>query len=270
MTASTNNPILGQAVTFTAQVNSTGGTPSGTVQLLDGTTSLGTITLSSGSATLTTSTLGVGNHSIVAVYSGNSNFAPSTSSAVSLTIPAPSYQISVQSPTLSLKAGDTTGNTDLVSVVPSNGFSGTVNLTCLVTYTGSGTASFAPTCTLAPAAVQVAGATANSTLSVLTTLPHLTQARQSAQFLLPNFRWSSGILLAFLLCAVRPRITASCWNLLTAILAATTCLCVLVGCGGKTPPPVGTTQGSYNITISASSNITVASPAPVVISLTIN
>jgi Bacterial Ig-like domain (group 3) len=250
-------------------VNSTGGTPSGTVQFLDGTTSLGTATLSSGSAILTTSTLGVGNHTIVAVYSGNSNFAPSTSSAVNLTIPAPSYQISVQSPTLSLKAGDTTGNTDLVSVVPSNGFSGTVNLTCLVTYTGSGTASFTPACTLAPAAVQVSGATANSTLSVLTTLPHLTQARNSAPVFLPNFRWGSGILLACLFCTLRPRLRSS-WRLLIAIFGATTFLCVLVGCAGKTTPPVGTTQGSYNITISASSNPSVASPAPIVISLTLN
>jgi hypothetical protein len=169
------------------------------------------------------------------VYSGNSNFAPSTSSAVNLTIPAPSCQISVQSPTLSLKAGDTTGNTDLVSVVPSNGFSGTVNLTCLVTYTGSGTASFTPTCTLAPAAVQVSGATANSTLSILTTLPHLTQARNSAPVFLPNFRWGSGILLACLFCTLRPRFRSS-WRLLIAIFGATTFLCVLVGRAGKLLP----------------------------------
>ena len=126
-----------------------------------------------------------------------------------------------------------------------------------------------PTCTLAPAAVQVSGATANSTLSVLTTLPHLTQARNSASLFLPNFRWGSGILLACLFCTLRPRFRSS-WRLLIAIFGATTFLCVLAGFAGKTTPPVGTTQGSYNITISASSNPTVASPAPVVVSLTIN
>lgn len=269
LTASTGSPILGQMITFTAKVNGTAGAPSGTVQFLDGTTSLGTIALSSGVASFTTSTLGGGNHSIAAVYSGDSNFAPSTSSAINFTIPQPSYQISVQSSTLTLKAGATTGNTNLVSVVPLNGFTGTVTLACTVAYTGSGTASFTPTCSLAPAAVQIAGGTATSTLSILTTLPHLTRARNSAPVGPPHFKLGSGILLALLLCTVRSRVRFS-WKILSAILVATSCLMVLVGCSGKSPAPVSTTPGTYSITISATSNTTVVNPNPAVVSLTVN
>jgi hypothetical protein len=138
-----------------------------------------------------------------------------------------------------------------------------------VSYSGSGTASFSPTCSLAPAAVQVAGSTATSTLSVLTTLPHLAQARNSAPFAPPHFKLSSGILLALLLCTVRPRVRSS-WKILSAILVATTGLIVLAGCGGKAPTPVGTTPGVYLITISASSNTAATTPNPVTVGLTVN
>ena len=88
LTSGTNPSVSGQSVTFTATVAAASpgsGTPTGTVNFLDGTTTIGTGTLnSSGVATFSTSTLtSVGTHSITAVYSGDTNFATSTSSAVS-------------------------------------------------------------------------------------------------------------------------------------------------------------------------------------------
>ena len=57
--------------------------PTGTVTFEDGATILGTGTLDgSGKTTYTTSALSVGSHSITAVYSGDSNFAGSASSAI--------------------------------------------------------------------------------------------------------------------------------------------------------------------------------------------
>ena len=53
------------------------------MSFFDGTTQIGTGNLSAGVATLTTSTLSAGSHSITAVYSGDSSFVTSTSSAVS-------------------------------------------------------------------------------------------------------------------------------------------------------------------------------------------
>jgi hypothetical protein len=80
---SNSNPVLITfPVTFTETVASTAGTPSGSVGFYDGTTLLGSVTLSSGVASYTTSSLAVGTHSITAVYSGDSNFAIVTSSAV--------------------------------------------------------------------------------------------------------------------------------------------------------------------------------------------
>jgi hypothetical protein len=86
LASSLNPSTFGAAVTFTATVTSTGGTPTGTVTFKDGTTTLGTGALSSGKATFKTSTLAVGTHSITAVYAGSSNFVTSTSSVLTQTV----------------------------------------------------------------------------------------------------------------------------------------------------------------------------------------
>jgi Bacterial Ig-like domain (group 3)/Concanavalin A-like lectin/glucanases superfamily len=79
----------GTTVTFAAAVTSKAGSPTGTVTFMDGTAALGSpVTLSGGMASLPTSTLAAGLHSITAVYSGDANFATSTSSAISQSIVA--------------------------------------------------------------------------------------------------------------------------------------------------------------------------------------
>jgi hypothetical protein len=91
--ASPNPATYGQNVTFTAIFSPAGGasgTPTGGVQFYDGATPIGpaqALTLVGGvyEATYSNSTLTVSGspHSITAVYSGDSNFATSTSAAVS-------------------------------------------------------------------------------------------------------------------------------------------------------------------------------------------
>jgi Big-like domain-containing protein len=89
LTSGTTPSAFGQSLTFTATVAPTAGTgtPTGTVNFFDGTstTPIGTETLSSGAATFSTSSLTVSGspHSITAVYAGAGTFAGSTSSAVS-------------------------------------------------------------------------------------------------------------------------------------------------------------------------------------------
>lgn len=69
-------------VTFMANVKSVTGVPTGTVQFFDGASLVGTATLDNGKARLTTYSLNVGSHSITAIYTGNNDFIPSTSSVL--------------------------------------------------------------------------------------------------------------------------------------------------------------------------------------------
>jgi hypothetical protein len=88
LAASLNTEIAGQSVTFAATVTSpAGGTSTGTVTFFDGTTSLGTGGLNaSGVATYATTALAVGSRSITASYGGDSNYANSTSTALTETV----------------------------------------------------------------------------------------------------------------------------------------------------------------------------------------
>ena len=86
LTASANPAVLTNPVTLTATVTSTVGAVGGQVSFLDGVTPLGSAAISSGVATFTTSSLAVGSHSITAAYQGITDFAGSSSSALSLTV----------------------------------------------------------------------------------------------------------------------------------------------------------------------------------------
>jgi hypothetical protein len=87
--ASQSSTVFGQQVTFTAAVSpslSSALTPTGNVTFTDGSTTLGTAALSSGTAIFNTSALTAGGHSVTASYAGDSNFASSTSAALSQTV----------------------------------------------------------------------------------------------------------------------------------------------------------------------------------------
>ena len=91
LTSSVNPSIYGQPVTFTADVTAIvpeSGIPTGMVTFNEGEAELGSVSANSstGRAVLVDSSLSVGNHSIIAVYSGDSNFAPSTSAVLAQTI----------------------------------------------------------------------------------------------------------------------------------------------------------------------------------------
>ena len=84
----TPNPALVLApITFTANVTSNGGAPTGSVNFLANGNVIGAGTVNaSGVATFTTSTLAAGTYSVTASYTGDTNDAGSTSAAVSLTV----------------------------------------------------------------------------------------------------------------------------------------------------------------------------------------
>jgi len=84
LTSSLNPAAVGQAVTFTATVTSSGGAPPNgeAITFYNGTAVLGTVALTSGTAAITTSSLPAGIFTVTASYPGDSNFAASTSAAL--------------------------------------------------------------------------------------------------------------------------------------------------------------------------------------------
>ena len=117
------------SVTISSQSNSATGA-TGTVTFKDGSTSIGTAnvtqvaatstTFAGGTASLTTTFAATGSHSLTAVYGGDTNYATSTSSAVSLAVG--------QTTTTTLAASPTS--------LPAGG--GSVTLTATVVGTGTG------------------------------------------------------------------------------------------------------------------------------------
>ena len=96
LSSSANSVPLGASVTLSAAVkpSSGSGIPAGSVTFKDGTTPLSTQTLSAGTASYATSSLAQGAHSITASYSGGGGFAPSISSAVTVTVTGPTISLS--------------------------------------------------------------------------------------------------------------------------------------------------------------------------------
>jgi len=130
VTSSVNPSVVNQAVTFTATVSGSGGTPTGTVSFTaNGTaiTGCSSVALSGTDvATCTTSTLAVGSASIVATYGGNSNFNGSSGSltqvvSATLTITTtslPSGQVGVAYSASITATGGTTPYTFTITGLP--------------------------------------------------------------------------------------------------------------------------------------------------------
>ena len=95
--SSVNPSSFGSSVTFTATVSGLGLTPTGTVTFMDGATTLGSATLNSGGANFSTTALSTGNHSITAVYGGDTIYNSSTSAVLTQTVVANSTSTSITS-----------------------------------------------------------------------------------------------------------------------------------------------------------------------------
>ncbi len=148
LSSSQNPSQLGQPVTFTATVtSSSGGSPTGLVTFTSGTTVICSLVplvpASNGStAPCMIATLAIGSHSIVAQYSGDSNFAPSQSQPLNQLVNQSGggdFQILPITPgslTLTQSYSNVTdpffSQTVQVTVQAVNGYSGTVTLACSI------------------------------------------------------------------------------------------------------------------------------------------
>ncbi len=179
---------------------------------------------------------------------------------------------------LAFAAGATTGNAATITVSPSNGFSGQVNLTCSVTTTISNTTD-APGCLL-PASVTLSGTgSATAILTVTTTAP------TSASTIAPVFFAGGGAALAMVLFVGLPARRRAWQNLLTTALKTTlgVMAAVLVvsgiGCGSSSHPSTtsgtgslssGTTPGAYVVAITATDAATGTIKATTTLNVTVN
>ena len=113
LNSSASTIMVGGSVTFTANVSSSSGTPTGSVTFLDGSTTLGTGTLSNGNNSFTTTKLAAGVHNITASYAGTSSFAASTSTALSETVDNPGTKVGTYTVTITATgtAGTNNGST---------------------------------------------------------------------------------------------------------------------------------------------------------------
>jgi hypothetical protein len=260
LTTSTATPYQAVPITLTATVSdsSTGstGSPTGTVSFYDGTTLLGTSPITAGVATLSTAAFPIGASTATAVYSGDKNFAVSTSGGVIETVSSADFTFVLV---------PSSGSPAVQTVAP--GGSATYNFTVSpslasfpqqVTFTVSGLPPGA-TYTLTPSSIPAGGGTTAMTLVVTTTNP-------LAQLNRHNDRWMSitmPLLLLLPFAGVKraspttshsgdvvesPRRTS---RLLLLSLLLAGIVGTLTGCGSG--GFFGTPQQTYNIVVTATS-----------------
>jgi hypothetical protein len=256
VTGSPNPATYAQSVTLTATVTpAPTGSSLGTVTFFNGEIQLGTGSVSStGAATLSSTTLPAGALSITAVYSGNTDYGASTSSALSLTINT-TYAVSAPETPYDVAEG---GSVNIIVTVPPLG--GAFN--SVVTMSASGLPPGA-TATFVPPTVTPGAEGANTTL----TIQLLPLAADSAP---PSgsgprtglFAALSGVgaspfvaLFAGLLLFAMPRRKrmARVLQFAALIFVAGLIGSALMGCSGGFQRPPSTQPGSYTVKVTGTS-----------------
>lgn len=167
--------------------------------------------------------------------------------------PASAVTFALSATTVTIAPGATTGNTSTITIMPSNGFTGSVALSATVT-SGPTNADYPPTVSFATSQVSITSSgSATATLAISTTAPSTSTA------FYPNWQagpWLSegGVVLACLVVfgssAKRRRWHAFGGMLAIAVLAGAALACGSGGGGSSSfPTNPGTTSGSYTITV---------------------
>jgi hypothetical protein len=248
--SSSSSITFGQTETLTATVTasmSTRPTPTGSVSFYDGTTLLNSSAFNNGAFTYSTSTLAAGTHNITAVYSGDANFNPNTSAAVSLTVTAltPAFTLSASPESTSVSPGESAVATLTLAANPT--FSNSVSLAC------SGAPANA-TCTINPTTVTLSpGGTSTATLVVTTTTP-AAGANTPSIPLVATSSGSGAVACLFSLTLILTALLSK--KRLPVMLSAVAVACLgisLTGCGGSSSGTAidTTAAGTYTITVTA-------------------
>jgi hypothetical protein len=193
VTASTSSVQQGQNLTFTATVTpaqSGGPTLTGSVQFQSNGSSIGTASVANGQAQLATTSLAVGSDQITAVYSGDSNYAGSTSPVITETVtPGPTFTVSANPSTITIPAPGQSGSTAL-TLTSQNGLTGSGGLaspTCGIS------TSEEVTCSLTAFTLSANG-TAQPTLTFFTTAASMAVPLAKNRPTPPNWKTSSALM----------------------------------------------------------------------------
>ena len=222
-TTATTFALSNSNLTLTATVLSlTSGTPTGTVAFYEGSTLMGTAALTNGVASYTATTLPAGNVALTAQYSGDANFAQSTSSAM--------VELAIAPAQTAITVGRASAISDALSLTVVPGFVTTLTFSC------TGLPAEA-TCSFSPASYTFAGATnvANVTMTVQTgvsarSIPPAPFGPKTGPVTLAGAFGLSG-LFALSLGARRRRL----WMRLTLLTVALGIACGMVTACGSSP-----------------------------------
>jgi subtilase family serine protease len=273
-TVATTNPICGGSSGITLTINvsngtsSGGGIPAGTVQILVDNKVLSDpaslVTLNAnGSATYTlnTSSLPSGGHTVSAVYSGNRTFAGSKGALVIDVVSnsQPDFSLTPCQAAVSARSGSTASGVTL-TLTPSKGFTGTVNLTATAEtpFASQFTFSVNPVNITTASGVTTTFTIAAFQSSARTTSALDVAARREPARHIPWYAAGSGATLACALLFIAPRRRR--WAALLAVFVSVAAV-TASGCGSgsssggsssSTAPVVtNATKGTYNITVTA-------------------
>jgi pseudomonalisin len=170
-----------------------------------------------------------------------------------------SISVSAASPSLTLQRGDTTSNTDVLTL-GSFAYAGNASLACTVTYTGATPAASSPICNIAPSTVALTGGgTATTTLTLATSTPvsaALAPLTPPASREVPVSRLAfASLFLLALLPAKRYSRSLRAWRSLPVYLLLLAGLGALSACSGSSTPvspnPLLVSPSNPVITVSA-------------------
>jgi len=233
----------GIATTFTAVVtdatlNSTG-TPTGTVQFLDGTTSLGTGTLNAaGVTTFTTTFTTATTHTISAVYLGDTNFSGNASAAFNEVVSVPAFTVTANPSAMTIQRG--TSGIATLTFTPVGNYQGTVTLSCV------GLPQFS-SCIFTPSGIAFAG---NNAVQTATVQFYTLNVNGTTGVSKQGVLWLPAIALLGFIAVRRRKLMQNLRPLLMLAIAAVA-LTAMTGCG----------SGAHFITPTGADTVTITAAA---------
>lgn len=222
---------------------------------------------------VTTTATTPGSYTVTATVTDQLNPSITASSSFSLTVNPPlNPAIALSSSgAITVNPGATTGNASTISVAPSGGFTGQVNLACSITASPAG-ANDPPACTVSTPVIITGTTAATATLTVTTTAA-ISSALDPPRFFLAGGGAAFALVVFFGIPARRRS-----WRALFSFLAIVVFVSA-IGCGGSSgtapiqqsgPVNPGTTPGAYTVTVTGTDAATGTITSSTTVALTVN